>query len=158
MLRTEPLIGPIELADFAQKCEEQLLHSNKVEVLYPRGTSLTNWNPDEIKALNSQLLDGLRNAGNVYALFVNDPNNGSSWTVHYVGERKSIGLRQRLTEHLIKKNHQTGSMLKNVQEAVAQGNRISVAYIKVEPEALRLFVEESIISKNMTDLPWNTHG
>lgn len=158
MLRNEPLIGPIELAAFAQRCEEQLLHSNKVEVLYPKGTSLTNWNSDEIKALNFQFLDGLRNSGNVYALFVSNSNNGATWTAHYVGERKSIGLRQRLTEHLIKKNHQTGSMLKNVQEAVTEGKRISVAYIKVQPEALRLFVEESIISKNMANLPWNTHG
>lgn len=158
MIPNEPLIGPVELAAFAQRCEEHLLHSNKVEVLYPKGTSLTNWNPDDIKALNFQLLDGLRNAGNVYALFVSNPNSESAWTVHYVGERKSVGLRQRLTEHLIKKNHQTGSMLKNVQAAVAEGKRISVAYIKVQPEALRLFVEESIISRNIKNLPWNTHG
>lgn len=154
----EPLVGPSELEAFAKKCEEKLLHSEKVEVFYPQGTNLVNWNADEIKALNAQFLTGLRNAGNVYALFLSESNSNSNWIVKYVGERKSDGLRQRLTEHLIKKNHQTGSMLQNIQQAVSEGNRVSVAFIKVQPEALRLFVEESIISKNLENLPWNTHG
>jgi hypothetical protein len=75
-----------------------------------------------------------------------------------VGERKSNGLRQRLTEHLIKKNAKTGSKLPEIQQSVSDGKRIAVSFIKVAPEALRLYVEETIIAKHKDALPWNTHG
>ena len=49
-------------------------------------------------------------------------------------------------------------MLEAVKTAVAAGQEIGVSFIKVEPESLRLFVEETIIAKHKTELPWNTHG
>jgi hypothetical protein len=59
---------------------------------------------------------------------------------------------------MITKDHRTGSMLKAVKTAVAAGQEIGVSFIKVEPQSLRLFVEETIIVKHKNELPWNTHG
>lgn len=150
--------GPKELADFATDCEEKLLKGMKHEVRYPTGVSAAYWPAEEIKSTNEDLLAQLRNAGNVYAIFQADEPVNPAWVLRYVGERKSDGLRQRLTEHLIKKNAQTGSKLTDIQAAVASGKRIAVSFVKVAPEALRLYIEETIIAKHKAELPWNTHG
>ncbi len=63
-----------------------------------------------------------------------------------------------MTQHLIAKDHRTGSMLEAVKTAVAAQQKIGVSFIKVQPESLRLFVEETIIAKHKDELPWNTHG
>ena len=76
----------------------------------------------------------------------------------YVGERKADGLRSRITEHLIKKDHKTGSKLAEIQAAVANGLEIGLSFIRVEPQSLRLFVEETIIVNNKSKLPWNSQG
>jgi len=49
-------------------------------------------------------------------------------------------------------------MLEAVKTAVADGNKIAISYIKVKPESLRLYVEETIIARRKKTLPWNTHG
>jgi hypothetical protein len=89
---------------------------------------------------------------------VRSSGDNENWSTVYVGERKSSGLRERITQHLITKDHRTGSMLKAVKTAVAAGQKIGVSFIMVEPESLRLFVEETIIAKHKNKLPWNTHG
>jgi hypothetical protein len=76
----------------------------------------------------------------------------------YVGESKSISLRDRITAHVIDKETRTGSTLSFVKDAVSARQQIGISFIKVQPESLRLFVEEKIISKNKEKLPWNTHG
>ena len=154
----EILHGPEELAAFAATCETALLNGVKHAVAYPVAANSANWPADEIKSKNEALFAKLRNAGNVYALFEADAPEHSPWVLRYVGERKSDGLRQRLTEHLIKKNAKTGSKLFEIQESVSGGKRIAISFIKVAPEALRLYVEETIIAKHKAALPWNTHG
>lgn len=67
-------------------------------------------------------------------------------------------LRERITQHLIAKDSRTGSMLEVAKKAVADGYDIGLSFIKVQPESLRLFVEEAIIAKHKNKLPWNTHG
>ena len=157
---TEPQIfhGPKELVAFAATCESALFESFKHVIAYPPSANLANWPVADIQSKNEALLSTLRNAGNVYAIFVADAPKNSPWIVHYIGERKSNGLRQRLTEHLIKKNANTGSKLPEIQQSVSDGKRIAASFIKVAPEALRLYVEETIIAKHKNVLPWNTHG
>ena len=76
----------------------------------------------------------------------------------YVGQRKSPSLKERIVQHLVKKNERTGSMLEAVKTAVSDGREAAISYVLVEPESLRLFVEEAIIASNKAHLPWNTHG
>lgn len=157
-MTTLTLHGPPELPTFAEECATGLFTKVHYHFKYPPGSTLENWPVDKIKSLNEDFLGTLRNRANVYAIFIGEAGDIPNWKKMYVGERKSIGLRERITQHLICKNHQTGSALSKVKEAVASGRVIGVSLVKVDPDALRLYVEETIIRKHKAELPWNTHG
>ena len=155
---TTTLSGPSGLEEFAETCAQALFSEAPHQFVFPDGCGLQHWPVDEIKSANEAFLKTLRHRANVYALSVRSLGENESWSTVYVGERKSPGLRERITQHLITKDHRTGSMLEAVKTAVAAGQEIGVSFIKVEPESLRLFVEETIISKHKQELPWNTQG
>lgn len=148
--------GSASFNKFAELCAERLFAREPYHFIYPENCSLKNWEAEKIKNLNKDFLIALRNKGNIYSIFIR--NRGDKWERIYVGERKSKGLRERITQHLIAKDVRTGSMLEKVKQAVAEGKEIGVSFIKVEPESLRLFVEEMIIIKYGSKLRWNTHG
>ena len=150
------MTGPKGLEEFADECASALIVDSPVQFNYPDSCNLSNWPITEIKKLNDETLKGLRGAGNVYALYTRRPNE--AWSVVYVGQRKSEGLRDRITQHLVNKDSRTGSMLETVKMAVNDGREMAISYIHVSPESLRLYVEETIISKRKEQLPWNTHG
>lgn len=150
------LKGHEGLDEFAERCAEALIVDSPIQFNYPDGSSLTNWPVAEIKQLNDLVLKELRGAGNVYALYTRRAEG--AWSVVYVGQRKSEGLRERITQHLINKDTRTGSMLEAVKTAVSDGREMAVSYIHVSPESLRLYVEETIIAKRKDQLSWNTHG
>lgn len=152
------LSGPPGLYEFAELCAQQLFNIEPHQFVFPAICSPHNWPVNEIKRANEEFLKSLRHRANVYALSVRTTGSDEKWQVVYVGERKSIGLRDRITQHLIIKSDQTGSMLAEVKNAVSEQQDIGVSLIKVFPESLRLFVEEAIIAKHKSDLPWNTHG
>jgi len=155
---TPTLSGPSGLAEFAKSCAQALFAEVPHQFIFPAGCNLQHWPVGEIKSSNETFLKTLRHRANVYALSVRPSGENQNWRPVYVGERKSAGLRDRITQHLITKDHRTGSMLEAVKTAVAAGQEIGVSFIKVEPESLRLFVEETIIAKHKNELPWNTHG
>jgi hypothetical protein len=157
-MTTLTLHGPPELSAFAEECAAGLFTKVHYHFKYPPGSTLENWPVDQIKSLNKDFLATLRNRANVYTIFIGEAGETPNWRKMYVGERKSIGLRERITQHLISKNHQTGSALSKVKEAVASGKEIGVSLVKVDPDALRLYVEETIIRRHKAELPWNTHG
>jgi len=150
--------GPPGLEELVEACANDLFSQVQYEFIFPTGCSLHSWPVSEIRAANDVLLRSLRNRGNVYALFVRAPGEVASWTKMYVGERKSSGLRDRITQHLIDKHEKTGSMLEAVKTAVSNGSAIGLSFVKVQPESLRLYVEEAIIAKHKAELPWNTRG
>lgn len=150
--------GPSDLAEFASTCSKALLATAQHTITFPEGSSKESWPVEEIKKLNATLLSKLRHQGNVYALFVRERKEHSKWKVMYVGERKADGLRSRITEHLIKKDPQTGSKLAEIQASVASDLEIGLSFIRVEPQSLRLYVEETIIANNKSELPWNSQG
>ncbi len=150
--------GPEGLAEFSERCANDLFAKVQYQFKYPAGSSLQRWSVQDIKAENEQFLRSLRNTANVYVIFVKQPVQGSPWVKVYVGERKSSGLRDRITQHLIDKHEKTGSMLEAVKTVVSSGAQIGLSIIKVQPESLRLYVEEAIIAKHKRELPWNTHG
>jgi len=156
---TPTLSGPSGLAEFAESCAQALFAEVPHQFIFPEGCSLQHWPVEEIKTANEAFLKTLRHRANIYCLFVR-PSSGDNenWSAVYVGERKRDGLRDRITQHLITKDHRTGSMLEAVKTAVAAQQEVVVSFIKVQPESLRLFVEETIIARHKVDLPWNTHG
>lgn len=151
-----PMNGPEGLDQFANECASTLIVDSPIPFLYPVNCNFTSWPINEIKKLNDEILKSLRGAGNVYALYTRLPNE--NWSVVYVGQRKSAGLRERITQHLVNKNVRTGSMLEKVKTAISDGREMAISFIHVQPESLRLYVEETIISKNKAQLLWNTHG
>jgi hypothetical protein len=159
-----PSLVYMDLKEFAASCMTKLIVEEPYEFIYP--IELHN-NEDEkvwkryipiIKELNKNLLSKLRNNANLYAIYVRNSKD-SNWQPVYVGERKSDGMRERITQHLINKNVGTGSKLAEVMEAVSNGRLIGVSFIKVDPESLRLYVEEYIINNSSIDtLKWNKQG
>lgn len=146
------------MTEFAETCAQALFAEVQHQFIFPDGCSLKHWPVEEIKVANEAFLKTLRHRANVYALFVRTPETEEQWRPVYVGERKSVGLRDRITQHLIAKDDRTGSMLEVVKTTVAAKQEIGLSFIKVQPESLRLFIEETIIAKHKDDLPWNTHG
>lgn len=159
-MSTPILIGPSGLEKFAEQCSKSLFKNVEYEFIFPAGSDLQNWPVETIKCENEPFLKTLRHRGNVYCIFITGAGDKPNWQPVYVGERKSIGLRDRIIQHLIDKNHRTGSMLEKVKTAVSAGQRVGLSFVKVDPESLRLYVEETIISgcKKEGKLPWNTHG
>ena len=155
---TPTLSGPPGLVEFAESCAKALFNEVPHKFIFPAGCSIQHWPICEIKLLNEKFLRTLRHRANLYALSVRPLGEGKNWSPVYVGERKSAWLRDRITQHLIAKDRRTGSMLEAVKTAVAAGQEIGVSFIRVEPESLRLFVEEIIIVKHKNELSWNSNG
>lgn len=155
---TPTLTGPSGMAEFAESCAQALFAEVPHRFVFPAGCNLQHWPAGEIRYSNEAFLKTLRHRANVYVLSVCPSGESQNWSPVYVGERKSAGLRDRITQHLITRDHRTGSMLEAVKTAVAARQEIGVSFIKVEPESLRLFVEETIIANHKSKLPWNTHG
>ena len=159
-MKTPTLTGPAGLPEFAEQCAKNLFASIQHQFSFPLGCSLEHWPAKEIKLANEEFLRTLRHRANIYALFVRGTKADQPWQPMYVGERKSNGLRERITQHLIRKDHRTGSMLEKVKTEVHAGKHVGLSFVKVEPESLRLYVEETIITiaKQGGKLPWNTHS
>jgi len=152
-----------DLDEYVKKCEKALLIGEPEVFQYPenligKGIADSIWeeNVEIIKKSNSDLLSSLRNNANIYAIYVQEPTK--QWCLKYVGQRKSKDIRERITQHLITKNERTGSKLEYIREVVSKGYLVGLRFIKSDRDSLRTFVEEEIISRNKSKLPWNVHG
>ncbi|MGY6271958.1 hypothetical protein ACXIUT_19885 [Achromobacter denitrificans] len=97
---------------------------------------------------------------NVYALW-SRTSRESPWTLMYLGERHSSAALSRLRDHLFKVGSGTKSKLEEVREIVRAGAQMGVTVILVQPESLRLAVEEELLllnSRYLGQLPWNKKG
>ncbi|GAB4073750.1 hypothetical protein GCM10028778_12530 [Barrientosiimonas marina] len=159
-----PIMAYKDLNEFAKHCGEKLLEEsgNIEKFVYPDEVRHDNdestWQEyiDVMKQKNDDLLSNLGRNANIYAIHKWSAAD-KKWIPMYVGERKTGGMRERITQHLIDKNVQTGSKLTEVKKMVRSGESIGVSFVKVEPESLRLYVEEQIIS-NFEGYLWNIQG
>lgn len=97
---------------------------------------------------------------NVYALWSRRTAQ-SEWTLMYIGERHSAAGLRRLREHLFKVGKGTASKLDEVRTIVRGGAQMGVTAILVQPESLRLAIEEELLLQNsryVGQLPWNKRG
>ena len=149
-----------KLVGFAKDIEQQFLTLIPYHFQYPIGVESNDvWDEEficEIKKLNEQFLSNLIHNANLYMIYTRKSVN-SKWKPRYLGERKSKGMRGRITNHLITKNDGTGAKLDKVKNALRNGEQIGVNLVKVQPEELRLYVEEYIIQQNSHLLDWNDH-
>ena len=138
---------------FRDRVETELLQSApRRDVTYP-AEALETWDVDRISAANAALLDGFAGAANLYALFV-APRNSTAFEIRYIGKTTRTLARQRLRNHLITKNECTGAKLTHIQDHVRRGGSVQVAWVRVDPESLRNYLEEELIAKHQATL-WN---
>lgn len=95
---------------------------------------------------------------NVYALWTRGFDE-SGWTLRYVGQRSvRVGVR-RLSDHLFHVHEKTESKLRYVREALAAGLEIGVTGVLVEPDSLRLTIEDELITiAKQRGTLWNRKG
>jgi len=146
-----------DLDSFLENCEEKLLASNNREsIKYPSEyVGDEGWDSDRLIKKNNSFLSTASGVANVYAIFAAE-NGSNEYLLRYVGQTKKRYARERLKNHLFKKHEKTGSKLKDVTDHIKAGGRIKAAWINIEPESLRHFVEEELIGK--CDPKWNKHS
>ena len=94
---------------------------------------------------------------NIYALWKR-ANAEEEWELMYIGQRSRKSGWSRVAQHLFSTPPGTQSKLQEVRAAVDSGAQIGVTGILVEPDSMRLSVEEELISRNsLSDihLLWN---
>lgn len=97
---------------------------------------------------------------NIYALWKRAGASGK-WELMYIGERKKNAGWYRIGQHLFFTPKGTQSKLGQVRAAIESGAQMGVTAILVEPDSMRLAIEEELISRNSTtagQLPWNQKG
>ena|ERR1700752_3754659 len=96
---------------------------------------------------------------NIYALLIKKPNE-IEWSLKYIGQRKSKGIKQRLREHLISCNAQTGSQLEQIKLALKERYEVGIILVNVidsdGEEHSRLLYESMLIKEFSAKLDWNT--
>lgn len=99
---------------------------------------------------------------NIYALWTRGATS-DGWTLRYIGQRSVRGSirggTSRLSEHLFRVHPRTQSQLERVRGALAEGLEIGVTGILVEPDSLRLTIEDELIAcAKLRARLWNRKG
>ena len=137
---------------FIHRCDQQLLAPvNRKRIQYP---SSATWDAEAIKQRNLSTFDDLAVKANLYAIFI-ARNGSSSFRRVYIGQTKSKYARTRLTNHLIKKHHETGAKLDRVRTHNQSGGKLKIAWISIAPMYLRHSVEEKLLEIHENELCWN---
>lgn len=94
---------------------------------------------------------------NLYALWKRTGDQ-AEWELMYIGQRSHKFGWSRVAQHLFSTPQGTQSKLKEVHAAIRAGDKIGVTAILVEPDSMRLSVEEELINRNSSSidlLRWN---
>ena len=141
------------LEEYLAKVEAALLQEDaRSPFIYPQ-QSISPWNSKHLDAANKSLLDSVSGVANVYAIFT-ALRNSNVFTLRYIGKTKRKLARQRIRNHLIKKNAKTGAKLDNIAAIVQSGGLVKISWIKIEPESLRNYIEEELIYRHK-EADWN---
>lgn len=104
---------------------------------------------------NKTLIDAIKGEPAIYCIWVKQASQ-REFTPAYVGHAKEP--RDRMREHLSKKDERTGSCLEQVKRALQENGTIGITFVKIKPPYMRTAVEEWLIGRNSDALPWNSHG
>lgn len=131
---------------------ELLLEENRFFVSYPKNC-ISPWNADALDTINKELLGAVSGCANVYAIFTAS-SNSNHFSLRYIGKTTRKLARQRIMNHLIKKNERTGAKLQDVVEHVLLGGQVKISWIEIQPESLRNYIEEELIHRHK-EADWN---
>ena len=94
---------------------------------------------------------------NLYAIWSRQKGS-DSWALQYIGQRSVKNGWERIRQHLFHTPAGTESKLHRVREALNAGQEFGVTAILVEPDYLRLSIEDELIrqtTRQAGTLPWN---
>lgn len=97
-------------------------------------------------------IDKMSSKPNIYGLLTK--TDGSDWNLRYVGQRKAKDIKQRLKQHLIKKDQKTGAQLDKVKKELKSNVQLGIKLASVLPDELRHFYEEKLL-QDIETLDWN---
>jgi hypothetical protein len=139
----------IDISTLIAATQEQLLTQAPHVIEYSDKEELkANRLPSNLKA----------SAINIYALWKRD-NSGADWRLMYIGQRSFKSGWSRVEQHLFSTPRGTQSKLAEVRSAIESGAQIGVTAVRVEPDSMRLSIEEELIGRNSQlkeQLLWNT--
>lgn len=140
-----------EIESIFEKAEKVLLDKKNItNILY------SNNSTDSFDNNNQDLLNTLKKCSIVYCLWVGKSKN--KLKPIYVGHASQKIARQRIRNHLGKKNIKTGAKLDNVKLELEKENYIGISMLKIHPDYMRKSLEEWIIDKHSGILEWNQVG
>jgi len=141
------------LEEYLSDVEETLLKEDECKnVSYP-SEYIFPWDAKKIDEANHALLSMVSGEANVYAIFT-APKNSDIFSLRYIGKTTRKLARQRIRNHLIKKNERTGAKLNNIISHIQSRGSVKLSWVKIEPESLRNYVEEELIKRHK-EANWN---
>lgn len=140
-----------DIADLIAKTEKLLLSPPASPVTYA-----------DLKDLRNNVLptDYESRSINLYALWVRS-SPAETWQCMYIGQRQQKKAWSRVREHLFHTPKGTQSKLVQLAEQLRKGCQVGVTGVLVEPDSIRLALEEELIYRNTLSesaLPWNNKG
>ena len=141
-----------KLMKFIEDAEKELFDISQITTINYQSSDTEK---DEV--LNTNLLNKISRKGGVYLIFIK-ASKSKTWLPVYIGQTKSNYSRQRLRNHLFKKDPRTGSQLESVKKSLLKEQSIGVNFVEIVPEILRHVVEEVLIRKYGQKLDWNKQG
>ncbi|WP_148040501.1 hypothetical protein [Marichromatium sp. AB32] len=147
MLSIDLFYSLVEIAN------NKLLSRTPTIITYDKTTKIIENTSNNEKAIRQEVGDG----ANIYALWSRD-NDSDSWRTMYIGQRTQRFVIERIKQHLFNTPNGTQSKLEKVRLLAQEGKQIGITTVLINPDPLRLSVEDQLIYSNTstnTDLPWN---
>lgn len=141
----------IDISEIVSLAQEQLIETEPHVVQYKDASDLVNGTLPE--ALSGKPM-------NLYALW-SRARPDQRWTLMYIGEQNVYAGQTRIRQHLFLKQTSTQTKQGDIRKVLHAGGQIGITAILIEPDTMRLAIEEELIIRNIktkTCLPWNLHG
>ncbi len=142
-----------KLDNFLFLIDQRLTDENSRTPVVFTSQYISSWDGDKLADENEVLLANASGKANVYMLFT-AAKGSIDFKLRYIGKTKRKLARQRLRNHLFKKSKGTGAKLEAVKSHVNAGGTIKISWITIEPESLRNWAEEELISSH-PEADWN---
>ena len=142
-----------KLDAFINEIDQQLFdEQNLIPVVFP-SKYVSSWDGAKLAQQNEALLASASGKANVYMIFT-AIKGSADFKLRYIGKTTRKLARQRFKNHLFKKDPGTGAKLEAVISQVKSGGSVKISWVTVEPESLRNWAEEELISAH-PEADWN---
>lgn len=142
-----------KLDNYLTKIDKYLTEDKNQRSVTYSNINVDSWKGDKLAEENEVLLSDASGKVNVYMLFT--ALKGSTvYTLRYIGKTTRKFARQRVRNHLFKKHDGTGAKLEKVKAHVKSGGSVKISWVLIEPESLRNWAEEELISSH-PEADWN---